>query len=178
MRLLSKKNYFTSKIVLIGDARVGKTSLVRRFVTNMFDPSYQITLGTTIMKKEVDYLNYIVTLAIWDVGGQDVFKQIRSKYYFGSKGALAVCDATNMTTYENIKSWVESFIEVVGDKPIIFLANKCDLPEPQVTEDDMKKIVEDYKNAEFLFTSAKNGTNAELAFTNLVRLIIQEEDII
>ncbi|MHA1482310.1 MAG: hypothetical protein ACTSQA_02590, partial [Candidatus Heimdallarchaeaceae archaeon] len=62
---MSEKRYFTSKIVLIGDARVGKTSLVRRFVTNMFDPSYQITLGTTIMKKEVEYLNYLVTLAIW-----------------------------------------------------------------------------------------------------------------
>ena len=175
---MSEKRYFTSKIVLIGDGRVGKTSLVRRFVTNMFDPSYQITLGTTIMKKEVEYLNYLVTLAIWDVGGQEVFKQIRSKYYFGSKGALAVCDATNMTTYENLKSWVDSFIEVVGVKPIVFLANKCDLTELQVTEDDMKQIVKDHTNAEFLFTSAKNGTNAELAFTNLVRLIIQEEDVI
>ncbi len=174
---MSKKIHSTSKIVLIGDARVGKTSLVRRFVTNMFDPSYQITLGTTIMKKDVEYLNYLVTLAIWDVGGQEVFKKVRSKYYFGSKGALAVCDATNMTTYENLKSWVESFIEVVGVKPIVFLANKCDL-ELQVTEDDMKEIVEDHTNAEFLFTSAKDGTNAELAFTNLVRLIIQEEDVI
>ena len=45
-------------------------------------------------------------------------------------------------------------------------------------EDDMKQIVKDHTNAEFLFTSAKNGTNAELAFTNLVRLIIQEEDVI
>ena len=141
MNPLSKKTHFTSKIVLIGDARVGKTSLVRRFVTNMFDPSYQITLGTTIMKKDVEYLSNIVTLAIWDVGGQDVFKQIRSKYYFGSKGALAVCDASNITTYENLESWVESFIEVVGDAPIVFLANKCDLPDLQVTEDDMKKIV-------------------------------------
>ena len=175
---MDKKIYLTSKIVLIGDARVGKTSLVRRFVTNMFDPSYQITLGTTIMKKEVEYLNYLVTLAIWDVGGQEVFKQIRSKYYFGSRGALAVCDATNMTTYKNVKSWVDSFIEVVGMKPIIFLANKCDLQERQITEDDMKQIVEDHTNAEFLFTSAKNGTNAELAFKNLVRLIIQEEDVI
>jgi len=86
---VSKKTYLTNKIVLIGDARVGKTSLVRRFVSNMFDPSYKITLGTTIMKKEVDYLTYNVTLAIWDIGGQEVFRQIRSKYFFGSKGALA-----------------------------------------------------------------------------------------
>ncbi|MHA1115798.1 MAG: ADP-ribosylation factor-like protein, partial [Candidatus Heimdallarchaeaceae archaeon] len=58
------------KIVLIGDAGVGKTSIVRRFVTGLFNPAYIITLGTTIMKKEVEYIDTIVNLAIWDIGGQ------------------------------------------------------------------------------------------------------------
>jgi small GTP-binding protein len=170
------KTYTTNKIVLIGDARVGKTSLVRRFVSNMFDPSYKITLGTTIMKKEVEYLTYNVTLAIWDIGGQEVFRQIRSKYFFGAKGALAVCDTTNPDSFKNLPSWVESFKEEVGDKPIIFLANKCDLKDQKVTEDDLKNLVKDYKKSEFLFTSAKDGTNAEKAFINLTRLMIEEED--
>ena len=168
----------TSKIVLIGDARVGKTSLVRRFVTNMFDPSYQITLGTTIMKKDVEYLNYVVTLAIWDIGGQDVFRQIRSKYFFGSSGALAICDVSNPKTYENLPTWVDSFKNEVGDKPIVFLGNKCDLKEAVIKEEDMKAIVDKYGNAEFLFTSAKDGTNTEKAFINLVRLMVAEEDVI
>ncbi len=175
---LSKRNYITNKIVLIGDARVGKTSLVRRFVTNMFDPSYKITLGTTIMKKELEYLTNNVILAIWDIGGQEVFRQIRSKYFFGSKGALAICDASNLESYNNLSSWVESFRKEVGDKPIIFLANKCDLKNLEVTEEHMKKIVETYKNTEFMFTSAKDGTNTEKAFTNLTRLMVEEEDII
>ena len=178
MSNVSKKIHITNKIVLIGDARVGKTSLVRRFVTNLFDPSYQITLGTTIMKKEVDYLDNIVTLAIWDIGGQDVFRQIRSKYFFGSSGALAVCDVSNPKSYENLPTWVDSFKNEVGDKPIIFLANKCDLKETEVTEEDMKAIVDKYETAEFLFTSAKDGTNTEKAFINIVRLIVAEEDII
>ncbi len=178
MSLVSKKTYLTNKIVLIGDARVGKTSLVRRFVSNMFDPSYKITLGTTIMKKEVDYLTYNVTLAIWDIGGQEVFRQIRSKYFFGSKGALAVCDTTNTESFKNLPSWVESFKKEVGDKPIIFLANKCDLKNQQVTEDDMKKLVKDLSKTEFLFTSAKDGTNTEKAFLNLTRLMIEDEDLV
>ena len=152
---MSKKTYLTNKIVLIGDARVGKTSLVRRFVSNMFDPSYKITLGTTIMKKEVDYLTYNVTLAIWDIGGQEVFRQIRSKYFFGSKGALAICDTSNIDSFNNIPSWVESFKKEVGDKPIIFLANKCDLKDQQVTEENMKQLVKDYSKTEFLYTSQK-----------------------
>jgi len=175
---VSKKTYLTNKIVLIGDARVGKTSLVRRFVSNMFDPSYKITLGTTIMKKEVDYLTYNVTLAIWDIGGQEVFRQIRSKYFFGSKGALAICDTSNIDSFNNIPSWVESFKKEVGDKPIIFLANKCDLKDQQVTEENMKQLVKDYSKTEFLYTSAKDGTNTEKAFLNLTRLMIEDEDLI
>jgi len=178
VRLLSRKVHSTSKIVLIGDARVGKTSLVRRFVTNLFDPSYQITLGTTIMKKDVDYLNHIVTLAIWDIGGQDVFRQIRSKYFFGSSGALAVCDVSNPDSFENLPTWVDSFKTEVGDKPIIFLANKCDLKDAEINEENMKALVSKYKNTEFLFTSAKDGTNTEKAFINLVRLMVAEQDII
>lgn len=172
------KIHSTSKIVLIGDARVGKTSLVRRFVANMFEPSYQITLGTTIMKKDVEYLNYIVTLAIWDVGGQEVFRQIRSKYFFGSSGALAVCDVSNSRSYDNLPSWIDSFRNVVGDKPIVFLANKCDLKDSQITEKDVQALIDKYENSEFLFTSAKDGTNTEKAFINLVRLMVAEEDVI
>ena len=175
---MSKKTYLTNKIVLIGDARVGKTSLVRRFVSNMFDQSYKITLGTTIMKKEVDYLTYNVTLAIWDVGGQEVFRQIRAKYFFGAKGALAVCDITNKDSFKNLSSWIESFRNEVGDKPIIFLANKCDLKDQAVSEDDMKQLVKDNPKSEFLFTSAKDGTNTEKAFINLTRLMVEEEDVV
>jgi len=174
---VSKKNYLTNKIVLIGDARVGKTSLVRRFVTNMFDPSYKITLGTTIMKKELEYLTNNITLVIWDIGGQEVFRQIRSKYFFGSKGAIAVCDASNIESYNSLSSWVDSFRKEVGDCPMIFLANKCDLKETQVTEEDMKKLVATYNKTEFLFTSAKDGTNAEKAFSDLTRLMIEDADI-
>ena len=175
---MSKKIYLTNKIVLIGDARVGKTSLVRRFVTNLFDQSYKITLGTTIMKKEVEYVNHHVTCAIWDIGGQEVFRQIRSKYFFGSKGALAVCDVSNLDSYNNLSTWVDSFQREVGEKPTIFLANKCDLKDQVVTESHMQKLINDYPRSEFLYTSAKDGTNAEIAFSNLVRLMVAEEDVI
>ena len=109
---------------------------------------------------------------------QEVFRQIRSKYFFGSKGALAICDASNSESFKNIPSWVESFKKEVGDKPIIFLANKCDLKDQQVTEDDMKQLVKDYSNTEYLYSSAKDGTNAEKAFINLTRLMVAEEDIV
>ena len=170
------KSQTIKKVVLIGDARVGKTSLIKRFVTGLFNPTYQITLGTTIMKKDVEYADRTVTLSLWDVGGQEVFKQIRSKYYYGSEGALAVCDASKRITFENLTSWVDSFREVVGDQPIVFIANKNDLAELEVTETDMKQKVEKHKNATFLFTSAKSGNNAEKAFQTIVNMMIEKEE--
>ncbi|MHA1685687.1 MAG: Rab family GTPase [Candidatus Heimdallarchaeaceae archaeon] len=166
------------KIVLIGDARVGKTSLVRRYVTGMFNPAYQITLGTTIMKKEVEYIDHLVIVSIWDVGGQEVFREIRSKYYYGSSGALAVCDASKYETYENLAKWVKSFYEIVGEKPIIFIANKIDLPELEVTEEDMKKLTKKFKHSRYLMTSAKENVGVEQAFYDIVRLMMEKEDVI
>ena len=166
----------TKKVILIGPPGVGKTSTVRRFVTGYFSPIYQITLGTTIMKKEVDFQDFQVTLSIWDVGGQTVFKQVRSKYYYAASGALAICDATEYRTQQELFSWVDSFTAVVGKQPIIFLANKVDLPKKEISDEDMQALVDYHGNAEYLFTSAKDGTNTEKAFKDLVRMMIMQDD--
>ena len=170
------KLFSIKKIVLMGEARVGKTSLVRRYVTGYFNPAYQITLGTTIMKKEVEYIDQIISLSIWDVGGQEVFKQIRTKYFYGSSGALAVCDAANRKSFERLPEWVDSFRAIVGEKPIMFLANKVDLKNLEVTTEDMEELTRKYKNSNYMFTSAKEGINVEVAFYNLVRMMIEKEE--
>ncbi|MHA1304428.1 MAG: Rab family GTPase [Candidatus Heimdallarchaeaceae archaeon] len=172
-----KKTQIIKKIVLIGDAGVGKTSIVRRFVTGLFNPAYIITLGTTIMKKEVEYLDMITNLAIWDIGGQSVFKAVRSKYYFAAEGALAICDRCDRKTFENLSSWIDSFHEVVGEKPIIVVGNKSDLHDLVVSEKDLDELASQYKSSEYLLTSAKEGFNVEKAFLNLTRLMLAKEDV-
>ncbi len=167
----------TKKCVLIGDGGVGKSSLVRRFVTGYFNPIYQVTLGTTIMKKVVHHYDSIVTLSIWDIGGQTVFKQVRSKYYFASEGALAICDVTNRTSYENLFSWIESYREVVGDKPLIIVGNKIDLDKRVIFDEDIEAMQKQFSNSRFIYTSAKEGENVEAAFKLLVELQLREEEL-
>ena len=172
-----KPKLVTKKIVLIGDAGVGKTSLIRRYVTGFFNPAYIVTLGTTILKKEIVYLETNVTLAIWDVGGQSVFKAVRSKYYFAAEGALAICDLCNKRSFDNLISWINAFREVVGNKPVIIAGNKMDLPDLEVNEDDLKSLSSNLPNSEYIFTSAKDGHNVEKSFTNLTRLMLASEDL-
>lgn len=173
---MSKKPQYLKKIVMLGDGGVGKTSLVKRFKTGQFNPAYLITLGASITKKEIDFDHCLVTLAIWDIGGQEMFQKVHSKYFIGSEGALAVCDVTDFTSFQNLSNWIKSFRKVVGDKPVIFLANKIDLKDQKVTEHDISALSAKFSNSQFILTSARNGTNTNEAFSNIARLILDSSN--
>jgi small GTP-binding protein len=166
------------KICLIGAGEVGKTSLVKRFILDIFDDKYLRTLGTKVSKKDI-VLNYPeqdnninLTMLIWDIMGQATFRTLlQDSYFFGSSGALAVCDSTRTETLNSLKEWINSLYRSVGKKPVIILANKCDLAESRnITEDMIKSVAADY-NAQFLYTSARTGENVEQAFYQLGKLI-------
>ncbi|MHA1115799.1 MAG: hypothetical protein ACTSPJ_06460, partial [Candidatus Heimdallarchaeaceae archaeon] len=89
----------------------------------------------------------------------------------------AICDRCNRKTIENLPSWIDSFREVVGDKPVIIVGNKSDLPNLEVSEEEIKELADKYKHAEYILTSAKDGTNVEKTFLNLTRLMFSDEEV-
>ena len=92
---VTKQKEYKVKVCLVGEKAVGKTSLIRRYVLNMFDDGYITTIGTKVSKKEVMVNDTIkVTMLIWDILGQDEFQFLHATYYQGSAGALIVCDGT------------------------------------------------------------------------------------
>jgi len=94
------------KVVLLGDAAVGKTSLIRRFVHASFDERYISTLGTNISKKTVTVegprgpLEIVQT--IWDVVGQADFQSVQRFALKGSRGLVLVCDSTRYETFDEL----------------------------------------------------------------------------
>jgi len=169
------------KVCLVGEAAVGKTSLIRRFVLDNFDDKYIQTLGTKVSKKEMTAPNVDpsgelkIDMTVWDIMGQKGFRELlKEAYFYGAKGILAVCDATRKKTLEDLDDWIEGVYSVTGKIPIEFLANKIDLQEQlQVTEDDMVQAAKAY-DSPFRFTSAKTGVNVELAFQSLAERIAKE----
>lgn len=169
------------KVCLVGEAAVGKTSLIRRFVLENFDDKYIQTLGTKVSKKEMSALNVDpsgemkIDMTIWDIMGQKGFRELlKEAYFYGAKGILAVCDATRKKTLEDLDDWIEGVYSVTGKIPIEFLSNKIDLKDQaQVTEDDMVQAAKAY-DSPFHFTSAKTGINVELAFQSLAERIAKE----
>jgi len=160
------------KICFIGDAGVGKTSLIKRFVLDVFDDRYIATIGTKVTKKIVDVQgpkgDAKVMMLIWDIMGQKGFRELlREAYFFGAHGAVAVCDMTNKETVEELRYWIKALTDVAGDVPIVFAGNKADMENDRVVkEQDLKDLASKYKSEAFL-TSAKTGQNVEAAFKAL-----------
>jgi len=167
------------KVCFIGDAGVGKTSLIKRFVLDVFDDRYIATIGTKVTKKIVDVQGpkgqAKVMMLVWDIMGQKGFRELlREAYFFGAHGAIAVCDMTNKETVEELRYWIKALTDVAGDVPIVFAANKADLENERVVkEEDVKELAAKYK-AEAFLTSAKTGQNVEAAFKSLALAISQK----
>lgn len=170
--MMNEDDLIKVKVCFVGDAGVGKTSLIKRYVLDVFDDRYIATIGTKVTKKIVevqDQGNSVkVMMLIWDIMGQKGFRELlREAYFFGAHGAIAVCDLTNKETLEELRYWIKALTDVAGDVPIVFAGNKADLESDRlVRESDLQDLAAKYKAQAFL-TSAKTGQNVENLFKAL-----------
>jgi len=163
------------KMCLIGDVGVGKTSLIRRYVLDVFDDKYIATIGTKVTKKDIRVKNpksgseEDITLLIWDIMGQPSFREVlREAYFYGAQGAIAVCDVTSKESLTELRYWIKAMSATTGRVPIVFLGNKCDLKdEARVTIEELEMFSKKHEGAAML-TSARTGYNVEQAFGQLV----------
>lgn len=174
---LATKMDLVKKICLIGDPAVGKTSLIRRFVLDVFDDTYLTTIGAKVTKKGMTLeipertLHINLNLMIWDVSGQKEYKLFHEMYLKGMEGVLAVADLTRKNTFDSLKAAISLADRTGSDVPMIFLLNKCDLAEPSDADlKDVRTLAGEYK-VPVLATSARTGTNVELAFNKMGRMV-------
>ncbi len=153
------------KLCLLGDGAVGKTSLVRRYVFDVFDDKYLMSFGTKVTKKSMKIGEVDLDLMIWDILGQKSQEALHAAYYRGAAGALAVCDFTRPETLKNLKTWIGSFRSVVGEMPIVVLANKSDL-EKKYSFSEAEAFGSSI-GCPVIETSAKTGLNVEKAFLEI-----------
>jgi len=174
--LMAEDDLMKVKVCFIGDAGVGKTSLIKRFVLDVFDDRYIATIGTKVTKKIVDVDGKVkVMMLVWDIMGQKGFRELlREAYFFGAHGAIAVCDLTNKETLEELRYWIKALTDVAGDVPIVFAGNKVDLENDRVIkEEDLQELASKYKG-KALLTSAKTGQNVEAVFKALAEAMAEK----
>jgi small GTP-binding protein len=170
MRTISKK------VCLLGDFAVGKTSLLRRFVYNLFSDKYVSTIGVKVSRKTVaipradDVVE--LTMMLWDLAGSEEFNQVRASYLRGAAGAVLVCDLTRPETLDSLHAYAGALVSVNPDARLILAANKRDLAdEQQLTPAQIEAVAADL-SAPCYLTSAKTGDEVETLFHRLGRLLV------
>jgi small GTP-binding protein len=177
------------KVVLMGDGSVGKTSLRRTYMGEGFRAQYMITIGADFAVKKMQLEGgHDVSIQIWDLAGQEHFKSVRTTFYKGAQGALAVYSTVERTSFDNIKNWLEECWGNAGKKiPVVLIGNKIDLraqfiDNPVMAQTIVKteegqglaKFISDQgSHSSFIETSAKTGENVEAAFLELAIKILE-----
>lgn len=167
---------FSKKACLLGDFAVGKTSLVRRFVYNLFNDKYISTIGVKVSRKTVvvprDDEVVELTMMLWDLAGSEEFNQVRASYLRGAAGAVLVCDLTRPETLDRLRTYADDLLSVSPGVQLILAANKCDLTDQQQLTPVQIKAVAASLNVPYYLTSAKTGHEVETLFRHLGRLLV------
>lgn len=159
-----------AKVIIIGDAAVGKTSLLLRYSKGTFNPTYIITIGVQFAVKDIKIGEEVLRLQIWDTGGQERFGTIRQLYYRGTKGAIVVYDRSSRESFERLDYWIEELRKSVDKIPIVIVGNKADLPAVVPMEQGQQFAAD--RSLGFIETSAKANLNIVTPFSKLAHLII------
>jgi small GTP-binding protein len=163
------------KYIIIGDAAVGKSNLLLRYVHGQFKPEYQLTIGVEFGAKNIEISSKTFRIQIWDTAGQENFRSITRAYYKNSVCALVVYDISSRDSFNNVMSWIE---DCKNQSPktifIVLVGNKSDLEDKrQVTYEEGKELA-DKNELLFFESSAKEGTNVEDIFVNSAKEIAKK----
>eukprot|EP01090_Pellita_catalonica_P003920 TRINITY_DN1362_c0_g1_i3.p1 TRINITY_DN1362_c0_g1~~TRINITY_DN1362_c0_g1_i3.p1 ORF type:complete len:221 (+),score=44.81 TRINITY_DN1362_c0_g1_i3:143-805(+) len=172
------------KVLVVGDIGVGKTSLIKRFVHNIFSMHYKSTIGVDFALKVIHWdSKTMVRLQLWDIAGQERFGNMTRVYYKEAVGAFVVFDVTRVNTFEAVQKWkndIDAKVTLPPDDrpiPVILLANKCDLAKESFTRNtaQMDKYCEDNGFAGWFETSAKDNINIDVSAKALVAKILEND---
>ena len=160
------------KIIIIGDAAVGKSNILTRFTRNEFSENTKSTVGVELGVKFIKVKGVNTKIQIWDTAGQERYRSITSSYYKGSHGCFIVYDITNETSFENVERWYEYVQREAGKNiSIILVGNKCDLEnERKISKAKGQEKAKNLKCA-FFETSALSGVNISQIFEELTNNI-------
>ena len=170
------KNYIF-KILVGGNGGVGKTTLLRRFVDDVFDESTIETVGVDFFIKEVliKDINAHCTLQLWDLGGQVRFRYMLENFVMGARGALLLFDMTKMPLINEILEWVNIVRIQDFNLPILLVGTKLDLDGAiAVDKETAMHIKNTFNMIDYIQTSSKTGHNVSEVFSRIINHIIMK----
>ena len=161
------------KIVIFGDAGSGKTTLTKRFKSDMFISDSQMTIGVDFETKTFEVDGKKVKLMIWDFGGEERFRFILPKYINGAMGGILMYDITSYSSLAHIDNWLSVVNGRKEQIPLVLLGGKSDLDIiRQIPLKEGKKIAKAKGFSGFTECSSRTGENVEKSFEILTRIML------
>ena len=154
------------KIIFIGDAGVGKTTIISRIMDNPFIEEYEPSIGVDFMSKTLKYNGQNVKLQIWDTAGQEKYKGLIPSYVRNSSIVFVVYDISGKTSFDNIPKWI-NFIKSIENTTIVLCGNKIDLENREVKEEEGEELAKK-EGISFFEVSAKTNDNIKNMFYNVI----------
>jgi GTP-binding nuclear protein Ran len=151
------------KIVFIGSAGVGKTTIANQIITGEFTKKYISTLGVEIFPIIFHTTNGIIRFIVWDCAGQDRFGGLRDGYYIKSDACIGVMDNSKISR-KILKQHIINFKRICPNVPVVKILNKCELN----TDNSLKNII---------YVSAKYNLNLEKPFLQIARQLTGIPDL-
>jgi len=170
-----------SKILIVGNSGVGKTSLRQRYIKGSFRDQL-MTIGVEFSSKELNIGGQEIKLEIYDIAGQDSFN-LQKRILKNIHGIIIVFDLTRHESFFSIRPWIDRIYEFNPrtKAPLMIVGNKSDLnSKREIPTDDIDKFVKTLEKEreisanyiEFIETSAKTGKNTDLVFNTIARYIL------
>lgn len=132
---------FQTKLVLLGEAAVGKSSVVLRFVQNEFQENKEPTIGAAFLTQKCRLEDRLIKFEIWDTAGQERFHSLAPMYYRNAQASAVIYDVTKASSFEKAKSWVKELQRQANPNIVIALVgNKVDLLGQGGTADEDEEV--------------------------------------
>jgi len=165
---------YTFKVMMLGDASVGKTSLTLRYISGFFLEDLKLTIGVDFYSKSLTLNGKKVKLQIWDFGGEERFRFLLSQYCKGANGAFFLYDITNSITLDHLPDWTQVIRDYAGKIPIMLVGSKLDLERFRaINREDGIFAAKKYNLASFVELSSKTGQNVQKAFETLTEILLK-----
>lgn len=170
------------KVVLIGNVSTGKTSILDRYIENVFKDNNKSTISPNYSHKLIKRNNSMYRLQFWDIPGQDRSPTLTNIFCKDANGIIFCCEVNNKKSKDDILLWKKSLVSFINidNIPIILMENKCDLLGDESNYnnniEEIKNFSENNKFSGAFRTSALNGYNIENAMNFLIDEIIRITD--
>jgi small GTP-binding protein len=165
MQQLEPKEAPSPKVVMLGDSRVGKTSIISRQILGHEPETQAPTIGCHCTQIHVYVEGKEVALQVWDTAGQEMYRSLVPVYLRNVRAALLVYDVTDRESFQSLGHWHDLLIDAAGATVGLYIvANKTDLAEQALVEDIQAEEFAEVHNAKFFRVSAVTGAGLDALF--------------